>query len=119
MGGFTLASGMGGEVVPMTVVKTLPPGTASGIVNEAKALTFSTGNEHAVVRLATGESALVSGGPGGISFAEGEVSRIIFHTHPYGMGAVGPSAADAAALQALGQSHSYIIEGGQFIRFGP
>lgn len=103
----------------MTVVKTLPPGTAGGILNEAKALTFTTGNEHALVRLATGERALVSGGPGGISFAEGQVTRIIGHTHPYGVLSSGPSAADAAALRTLGQTHSYVVEGGQIIRFGP
>jgi hypothetical protein len=66
----------------MTVVRTLPPGTATGVVGEARALTFATGNEHALVRLATGERALVSGGPGGITFAEGQITRIIGHTHP-------------------------------------
>jgi hypothetical protein len=117
--GVGVASGMGGEVLPMKIVKTLPPGTARGILNEAKALTFETGNEHALVRLATGERALVSGGPGGISFAEGHVTRIIGHTHPYGAMSSGPSAADAAALRALGQTHSYVVEGGRIIRFGP
>ena len=110
---------MGGEVLPMQIVKTLPPGTAGAIVNEAKALTFATGNEHALVRLATGERALVSRGPGGISFREGQVTRIIGHTHPYGTASVGASAGDRAALQALGQTHSYIQEGGRIIRFGP
>lgn len=117
--GLHVASGMGGEVLPMQIVKTLPTGTAGGIVNEAKALTFATGNEHALVRLATGERALVSGGPGGISFGEGQVTRIIGHTHPYGTASVGASAADRAALQTLGQTHSYIQEGGRIIRFGP
>jgi hypothetical protein len=102
----------------MSIVRTLPPGSATGIVNQAKALTFSTGNEHALVRLSNGTRALVSGGPGGISFAEGQVARIIGHTHPYGMGSVGPSGADRAALQALGQVHSYVVEGGQIFRFG-
>jgi RHS repeat-associated protein len=116
--GAEVTSGMGGKVLPMSVVRNLPPGAAGGVVNEAKALTFATGNEHAVVRLANGQRALVSGGSGGILFAEGQVTRIIGHTHPYGMGAVGPSAADAAALRALGQTHSYVIEGGRIIRFG-
>jgi len=102
----------------MTVVKTLPAGTASGILNEAKALTFATGNEHALVRLATGERALVSGGRDGISFPKGQVTRIIGHTHPYGRGAVGPSTTDVAALKLLGQTHSYLIERGEIIRFG-
>jgi RHS repeat-associated protein len=118
--GAALASGAGGEVLPMTIVRTLPPGTAGGVVNEARALTFATGNEHALVRLATGERALVSGGPGGIAFGEGQVTRIIGHTHPYGFGSIGPSAADAAALRALGQTHSYVLDGaGNIIRFGP
>lgn len=115
-GGLNVAAGMGGEVLPMTVVKILPPGTAGGILNEAKALTFTTGNEHALVRLATGERALVSGGPGGISFAEGEVTRIIGHTHPYSPVWAGPSPADFRALSDLGQTHSYVVEGGQIIR---
>ncbi len=117
-GGVRVASGMGGEVLPMQVVRTLPPGTAGGVANEAKALTFATGNEHAVVRLATGERALVSGGSGGIDMGT-QVTRIIGHTHPYGTASVGASAADRAALQTLGQSHSYILEGGRIIRFGP
>jgi hypothetical protein len=71
-------------VLPMTIVRTLPPGTAGGVVGEARALTFATGNEHALVRLATGERALVSGGPGGIDFGVGQVTRIIGHSHPYG-----------------------------------
>ncbi|MBL9179289.1 MAG: hypothetical protein JNM65_14600 [Verrucomicrobiaceae bacterium] len=116
--GVRVASGMGGEVLPMQVVRTLPPGTAGGVVNEAKALTFATGNEHAVVRLATGERALVSGGPGGIDMGT-QVTRIIGHTHPYGTMSAGASAADRAALQTLGQRHSYILEGGQILRFGP
>jgi RHS repeat-associated protein len=118
-GGINVASGVGGEVLPMQIVKSLPPGTAGGIVNEVKALTFATGNEHALVRLASGERALVSGGPGGIAFGEGQVTRIIGHTHPYGTASVGASAADRAALQTLGQTHSYIQEAGRIIRFGP
>lgn len=104
----------------MTVVRTLPPGTAGGVVSEARALTFATGNEHALVRLATGERALVSGGPGGIAFGEGQITRIIGHSHPYGFGSIGPSAADFGALRSLGQTHSYVLDGaGNIIRFGP
>lgn len=116
--GVRVASGMGGEVLPMQIVRTLPPGTAGGVVNEVKALTFATGNEHALVRLATGERALVSGGPGGIDMGT-QVTRIIGHTHPYGTMSAGASAAERAALQTLGQRHSYILEGGQTLRFGP
>jgi hypothetical protein len=49
-------------------------------------LTYRSGNKHALVRLASGERAIVSGGPGGIDFPRGAVSRVIAHTHPYGTG---------------------------------
>jgi hypothetical protein len=115
-----VASGAGGQVLPLTVVRTLPPGTAGGVVSEARALTFATGNEHALVRLATGERALVSGGLGGIAFGEGQITRIIGHSHPYGFGSIGPSAADFGALRSLGQTHCYVLDGaGNIIRFGP
>ena len=115
----TLASGMGGQVLPMSIVRILPPGSAGGIINEVKSLAFSTGNEYAIVRLANVSRALVSGGSGGISFVPGQVTRVIGHIDPYGLGASGASAADFAAIRALGQVHSYVLEGGQFIRFGP
>src|SRR5262249_37250811 len=76
------------------------------LVNELKTLTFQTGNEHALVRLASGERALVSGGEKGIAFAEGQISRLIAHTHGYQYAATGPSAADAAAISSLGQVSS-------------
>jgi hypothetical protein len=80
------------------------------LINEGKALTFTTGNEHALVKLANGTRALVSGGPGGINFAPGQVTRIFGHTHPTN---ALPSAADAAALTILGQSKQYVLHGGQ------
>ena len=42
-------------------------------------------------------------------------SRIIGHTHPYGLGSIGPSAADAVALRALRQTHSYVVDGARQI----
>jgi RHS repeat-associated protein len=115
----TAASGSGGAVLPMSIEKLLPTGTAGGIVAEAKALTYATGNEYALVRMATGERALVSGGPGGISFADGQITRIIGHTHPYGFGSIPPSSHDFATLRQLGQTHSYVFDGaGSIIRFG-
>jgi RHS repeat-associated protein len=80
------------------------------IINEAKALTFMTGNEHALVKLANGNRALVSGGPGGIRLPRDQIQRIYGHTHPT---AAPPSAADFRSLQELGQSKQYIFHGGQ------
>jgi RHS repeat-associated protein len=115
-----LASGAGGEADEMAVVRTIQRGEKlSDIINVGKALTFETGNEHALVKLATGERALVSGGPGGINFAEGSVSRIFGHTHPYGTAAVGPSGLDRLALQRLGQGSSWLVEGGTITKFWP
>jgi hypothetical protein len=69
-------------------------------------LTYRSGNEHALVRLASGERSIVSGGPGGIDFPRGAVSRVIAHTHPYGTGATAPSSADFAMLDEYGQKSS-------------
>lgn len=121
IGGGTLAvtSGAGGAVLPASIVRLVPTGAGAGIVNLAKAETLITGNEHALVRLQNGARALVSGGPGGICFGNLPIQRIIFHTHPFQTPPTGPSAADQAALKALKQVHSYILEHGQVIRFGP
>jgi hypothetical protein len=59
-----------------------------------------------LVRLASGERAIVSGGPGGIDFPRGAVSRVIAHTHSYGTGATAPSPADFAMLDEYGQKSS-------------
>jgi hypothetical protein len=40
-------------------------------------LTYRSDTKHALVRLASGERAIVSGGPGGIDFPRGAVSRVI------------------------------------------
>lgn len=115
-GGQAVASGVG-ESAPMTVVRIIQRGEKiADIVNEAKSLTWTTGSEHAVVVLADGERALVSGGPGGIKFAEGQVMRILGHTHPTG---APPSAADFAATRALGQSQQTVYHGGQVTKIRP
>ena len=104
---------------PMQVVRTIEHGEKiANIISEAKMLTFSTGNEHALVKLATGERALVSGGPGGITWDLGQVSRVFGHTHPYELPPTGPSASDFAALDALGQRSSWLLEHGLLTRFG-
>jgi hypothetical protein len=109
--GVQIASGAGGQTLPMTVERIIQHGeSVPNLINEAKALTFATGNEHAIVTLANGQRALVSGGPGGISFSEGSITRIFGHTHPTN---APPSAADIKALQSLGQSKQYIYHGGE------
>ena len=62
------------------------------------------------MKLADGRRVIVSGGEAGIDFAEGSVQRIFGHTHPQHLPATGPSVADRAALDALGQKSSYLIE---------
>ncbi|WP_162249245.1 MULTISPECIES: RHS repeat domain-containing protein [unclassified Rhizobacter] len=100
-----------GKAGPMQVTRIIKRGeNVSDIINEAKGLTHMTGNEHAVVTLANGERAIVSGSPDGIEFAEGSISKIFGHTHPTN---AMPSDADAAALRALGQTKQYVFHGGQ------
>jgi hypothetical protein len=107
----SVASSTGHEAKSMKIERKIERGEkVEDLINEAKARTFQTGNEHAVVTLANGERVLVSGGPGGINFEAGSISRIFGHTHPTN---ALPSAADAAALRALGQSKQYVFHGGQ------
>jgi hypothetical protein len=109
-GGVTVASGYG-SAGPMVVIREIKHGEkVIALINEAKGLTWMTGNEHAVVTLANGKRALVSGGPGGINFQAGSIKNIFGHTHPTN---APPSSADAQALGKLGQSKQYVIHGGQ------
>lgn len=108
--GIRVESGIGSSG-PMQIERIIKKGEkVADIVSEAKGLTYTTGNEYAVVTLANGERALVSGGPGGINFAEGSITKIFGHTHPTN---AMPSAADAQALRDLGQSRQYVFFGGQ------
>ncbi|WP_185147008.1 hypothetical protein [Chryseobacterium echinoideorum] len=107
---FNIASSAGGETLPMTVQKIIPKGTKiADIVNDIKGLTWSTGNEHAVVRLANGQKVIVSGGPGGIRFELGQIKTLFGHTHPT---AAPPSGADFTALKILNQTKQYVLHGG-------
>jgi hypothetical protein len=116
-GGVELASGAGGEVGDMAVVRTVVRGEKiADILNEGKVLTFETGNEHALVRLGDGSRAIVSGGPGGIRLGE-EVVTVFGHTHPYGLPPTGPSAADFQMLENLDQFSSWLLEHGQLTKF--
>ncbi|WP_449397593.1 hypothetical protein [Chryseobacterium wanjuense] len=108
---FSVASSGGGETLPMTIQKIIPQGAkVADIINDIKGLTWSTGNENAVVRLANGEKAIVSGDPGGISFETGQIKTLFGHTHPT---SVPPSAADFKALKILNQIKQYVFHGGE------
>lgn len=81
-------------------------------------LAWTTGNEHALVTLANGQRAFVSGGAGGINFAPGQINRLFGHTHPFQFNFTGPSNVDRAAIRALGQRSSWVLDHGQLIKFG-
>lgn len=116
--GIRLATGMGSGAQSMTVVRTIGKGERiADLINEVKILTYTTGNEQAVVTLADGTRAIVCGGEEGIFFAEGQVTRIFGHTHPYQRSPTGPSNADFTALKLLDQRSSYVLEHGRLIRF--
>ena len=80
------------------------------LINDIKGLTLQNKIEHAVVKLSTGERAIVSGGPKSI---EMEVKTIYAHVHPYHLTATGPSADDYIALYQLKQGFSYVLEHGK------
>ena len=104
--------------LPMQMVRTISRGEkVGGLVDEVKQLTFTTGNEHAIVTLANGKRAIVSGGPTGISFQPGQIKRLFGHSHPYNLNATGPSVSDINALGQLGQASSYLLERGQLYKF--
>ena len=112
-GGITVGSG-GNYVSSMNIVREIRHGEKiSDLISLAQNRTFSTGAEHAIVRLgpnsaAPGARVLVSGGRHGISFAPGEITTLWGHTHPFVTGA---SKADFRALKILNQSKQYIFEG--------
>jgi RHS repeat-associated protein len=113
-----VASGAEGGTGAMSIVRFIKHGERiAEIVEEGKYLTFSTGNEHALVRLESGQRAIISGGPTGISWEAGEVTRVFGHTHPYQFSPTGPSGADFEMLKSLGQRSSWLSEHGQLYRF--
>jgi hypothetical protein len=114
--GVRVASGLGPSG-PMKLVRYIERGEKlEEIINEGKALTYMTGNEHALVKLKDGRRAIVSGGPGGIDFEEGAVLRIYGHTHPT---SAPHSEADVRALEELGQSQQTVLHGGQRTKVRP
>jgi hypothetical protein len=117
-GGLGVASGGSSGSAPATIVRVIRPGEKiADIVAEGKALTFATGNEHALVSLANGERVIVSGGPTGIDLSALNVRSLIGHSHPYHLAPTGPSPADFNALEALGQRSSYLLEHGTLTKF--
>ncbi|MBX3060917.1 MAG: hypothetical protein KF770_31030, partial [Anaerolineae bacterium] len=102
----------------MNVVRNIEKGERVGqLLDELKTLTFTTGNEHAIVRMSDGTRAMVSGGQGGINLTS-EVSKVIIHTHPYQLPGTGmASPYDYQMLHQLGQFSSRILEHGNLIKF--
>jgi RHS repeat-associated protein len=66
---------------------------------------------------ANGQRALVSGSSGGITFGEGQVTRVFGHTHVYQFAGAGHQEADRAAIRALGQKSSWVLERGALMKF--
>jgi hypothetical protein len=117
-GSISVASRGGSEAAEMQIFRVISRGEKlRGYHCEGKLLTLRTNNEHALVTLASGERALVSGGPQGIKFGEGQITRLFGHTHGYQFPAAGVSGADRAAIQALGQRSSWVFEHGKEIKF--
>lgn len=106
----TVSSAAGGAHLPMSIVRILSRGEKiDDLINEAKVLTYQTGNEHALVTLANGERAIVSG-PGGITFEAGQIKTLFGHTHPT---SAPPSGDDFIALGRLKQSQQTVLHGGE------
>ena len=117
-GGIKLATGAGSKSAPAKIVRILTKSDKrTEVINLLKQLTYEDGVEHAVVLLKNGEVAIVSGGHTGITFPEGMITKIYGHTHPYDLLSQGPSDADRAALRALGQSSSRLLEKGLRSKF--
>jgi hypothetical protein len=102
----------------MQVVREVQAGEAlNDIVLEMKDYTYNSGMETALVELSDGTRAIVIGGQNGIDFAEGQISRLFLHLHPYDLPASGPSDADRNALSVLGQISSWLLEHGLLTKF--
>jgi hypothetical protein len=77
----TLGSG-GVGTAPAQIVRTIGKGEkVADIIAEGKALTYATGNEHALISLTTGQRVIVSGGQGGIDLSGMAVRRVLGHSH--------------------------------------
>jgi hypothetical protein len=122
------------DVMPAEFVRWLDDSQSlDELVNDAKALTWETQREHAVVVLRPNRRAMIRGGRHGIEFivkepslaaiveipvvmpslwmdvngVEFQVDRLEFHTHPR---VTGPSDTDCRVIEMLGQDQSVIYE---------
>jgi RHS repeat-associated protein len=113
--GVAVGVGGGRRIGSMVVLRTLKRGESiADLIEEAKTIGYEMQTEVAVVKLANGERALVTGGAEGISFGEGSIVRLYGHTHPF---PTGPSSLDFQAIQSLGQRSSWIYEAGGVTKF--
>lgn len=114
-----ISTGAGRDVRRMRVVRRITPGeTLDDIINELKRLTFTKDKEYAIVKLASGERAIVTGGRDGIMLPPHRIRRLLLHTHPYSRPATGfPSNEDRDCIAALGQRSSYILEHGVLFKY--
>jgi hypothetical protein len=116
-GGTSVASGMTGEILRATIIRTIAKGEkVDDLIRELAQSTYESGGlEHAIISLQGGGRVIVRGETGGIQFGD-DLKRVLLHTHPT---TTGPSAADFRMLEQLGQRHSYIYElfGGGLTRF--
>ncbi|MCG8576699.1 MAG: hypothetical protein MI810_17605, partial [Flavobacteriales bacterium] len=105
-------SGNSLEVLPMRIVNPIHKGAKiADLIDNAKRLTYITGNEHALVGFNNGTRALVSGGAGGIRF-DSNVKIIFGHTHPAVRGGAAfnqPSIWDYNSIFMLNQSKQRVL----------
>jgi len=92
-------SGVSGEILPAATIRMIGKGEkVSDLIREIAQATYSSGGiEHAIVVLKNGMRCIVKGGPGGVSF-DGNVRRILIHTHP---ATTGPSHLDFRLLSRI------------------
>jgi hypothetical protein len=108
-GEFSVLEGAG--AADMKMVRFIKQGEkVADLIDEAKYLTFKTGNEHAVVQFPDGSRAIVSGNSKGIYFKAGQVEIVFGHTHPT---SAPPSEADLEALIISDKSQQTVYHGGQ------
>ena len=107
-----------GKIADMVVLREIQHGEKlADITHELKVLTYTTGKEHAVLKMENGARVIVSGGEGGIRLSE-SVVRLFVHTHPYEVPAAGvASTRDLATIARLQQVSSWILEHGNLFKF--
>jgi hypothetical protein len=104
-----IRTGAGEDVLDATIVREIQHGERlADILSEVQARTAG-GTEHAVVSLADGRRAIVSGGVDGIDFRGLDLRRLLLHSH--GPGSVpGASPEDYAMIDEYFQRSSWLLE---------